>query len=965
MNQILRKSLGFILVLFLMVFCFSTVVKVKATEYNNTTQFGYDTSGGNPILGSWTLSAGSLTYASSQSSNQTLNGNLYSNVKVLNVKGATLDYSISQENIKNVSITLYALRTTATSSSFTVKIKNGDQVLDSDTGDLVQISAGSNYAAIVSSMQSNENALFSFDFASETAIDSISLSFGSGSNTYLSKVVLSYSDVLDTTNLASINLTNVSLKPGQTGRTTITYNPANATDKAVSYEITNGSEYAEVANDGTITAKAAGIATLTVTPHDTNASAQTCSITVTDYPAPAITVGKTYYIYANDSHGNYQLSGVTNNLGTGVTYATDFPNTEVFPLLVEQGIYVNTVSFKNGNDYLSLNSDGNNLHLSNEKNANSSWLVSINEGVYSVNNIVYQTRRLQFNYNKEGSERFACYPSNQVAIRFYDPTQTTVAISATGTTLYLDSTLSFNISTNAQNPVVTWNSSNTNAATIDSNGVLHPVGIGRTTVKATINEVESNEIEITVLPNHANPITIAQANAIAELVGTTKTTEIYKLDGSITYVDANSLTLTDNSGSILVYKSGHNLDNSFNDREVRVTGKIIKYEGTTNEITDNVTIAFYHTVTFNSNGGSDIASQKILDGGKANRPTPDPTKDGFTFNCWKNGGEIYNFNTNVTQDITLVAEWVGSTGTQILNLLNSTQTYMSLAYKYSVTTPFVSDVLTRSLTEVSGSTYTDWEDKTVNTSAIYKGNSAGSNSSIQLRSSNDSGIVTTTSGGYARKVIVTFEGHTQEGRTIDIYGSDTQYTSPSDLYNNSLQGTKLGSIVCGTNTTLVISGNYQYIGIKSNNSTAYCSTIEIVWGAFGDSDFRLRCGFDNSSFATDLAAISGDATYGIEVSTTSKTERFAQNNELIKTSGDMKYVLVDLGDALTNSNRLDLEFTVKVYVELDEVRYYATNDAMIKTYSVASMIETYYQNEEVKPLILNLYNLLVAMGKIE
>ena len=40
-----------------------------------------------------------------------------------------------------------------------------------------------------------------------------------------------------------------------------------------------------------------------------------------------------------------------------------------------------------------------------------------------------------------------------------------------------------------------------------------------------------------------------------------------------------------------------------------------------------------YTVTFDSNGGSVVASQTVKEGGKVKEPT-DPTRDGYTFAGW-------------------------------------------------------------------------------------------------------------------------------------------------------------------------------------------------------------------------------------------------------------------------------------------------------------------------------------------
>lgn len=62
-----------------------------------------------------------------------------------------------------------------------------------------------------------------------------------------------------------------------------------------------------------------------------------------------------------------------------------------------------------------------------------------------------------------------------------------------------------------------------------------------------------------------------------------------------------------------------------------------------------------HTVTFDSNGGSAVASQTVDDKAKAKEPTS--TRSGWTLDGWYLDGVKYDFNTPVTQDITLKAGW--------------------------------------------------------------------------------------------------------------------------------------------------------------------------------------------------------------------------------------------------------------------------------------------------------------------
>ena len=161
-------------------------------------------------------------------------------------------------------------------------------------------------------------------------------------------------------------------------------------------------------------------------------------------------------------------------------------------------------------------------------------------------------------------------------------------------------------------------------------------------------------------------------------------------------------------------------------------------------------------------------------------------------------------------------------------------TYYAVFAKYSgsdVST--IADTLTVKSTGATGSTYDKWQDVSLNSSAVYAGNSAGGNDAIQLRSRNsNSGIITTASGGTILKVQVEWDKeHTFDARVLDIYASKMPYSDVTEIYNTT-KGTKIGSLVCGE-TELDILDDYQYVGIRSNNGALYLKSIIFTWS---DSD---------------------------------------------------------------------------------------------------------------------------------
>lgn len=75
-------------------------------------------------------------------------------------------------------------------------------------------------------------------------------------------------------------------------------------------------------------------------------------------------------------------------------------------------------------------------------------------------------------------------------------------------------------------------------------------------------------------------------------------------------------------------------------------------------------------VTFATDGGSAVATQKVIRGQKVASPTA-PTKAGYTFDKWYNGTEVYDFDKPVTEPIALTAKWLTGEGTAASPILIS------------------------------------------------------------------------------------------------------------------------------------------------------------------------------------------------------------------------------------------------------------------------------------------------------
>ena len=101
------------------------------------------------------------------------------------------------------------------------------------------------------------------------------------------------------------------------------------------------------------------------------------------------------------------------------------------------------------------------------------------------------------------------------------------------------------------------------------------------------------------------------------------------------------------------------------------------YEGNT-KLDSNMLVTANHsfvakwgyTVSFNTNGGTPVQTQKVEENGTATEPT-NPSKNGCMFNKWTTdqaGNNEYDFNSSVTGNIILYAQWTTFTVGGTVNL---------------------------------------------------------------------------------------------------------------------------------------------------------------------------------------------------------------------------------------------------------------------------------------------------------
>lgn len=203
-------------------------------------------------------------------------------------------------------------------------------------------------------------------------------------------------------------------------------------------------------------------------------------------------------------------------------------------------------------------------------------------------------------------------------------------------------------------------------------------------------------------------------------------------------------------------------------------------------------------------------------------------------------------SVTVTATLAESDKYTGATATCTVNIVDPNQQVYS-------------DVITAEDLTAPDTHYTDFSGVTKTSGAVYAGNSAKKNGSIQLRSDkSNSGIVATTSGGRISQIIITWDNSTANARQIDVYGNTNPYTSAAELYEtsgNTNQGELIGSLAKGE-TTLTIEGNYPYVGIRSNDGALYIKDITFVWekvsepttGSFSITDAGFATYYTDKAF---------------------------------------------------------------------------------------------------------------------
>ena len=413
---------------------------------------------------------------------------------------------------------------------------------------------------------------------------------------------------------------------------------------------------------------------------------------------------------------------------------------------------------------------------------------------------------------------------------------------------------------------------------------------------------------------------------------------------------------------------------------VVVKGTLAKYndtyecsQGNTLELLTKVK----YTVTFNSNGGTEIAPIQVDRYSTISAPL-EPTKDGFTFDYWELSGSEYNFTSQITSNITLIAHWTENNANQeAINLIDAKT---KLAFSYDHVTRDVPiyantySLYSGSLTEGDYIIY--YGGKAMNTTvdssrlqyaSVTPNNNVITNTNTNIiwhiaQSSNYWTIYNSAENKYAASTGVANKAQmladdtddkalwtvTEENGTYEFVNKQNNTNGVNkNLRNNGTYGFACYGTSTGGALSLykrdVASYQEQHSGENSN----------FVLGVAIDKDIQTEL----DSYVTDTIT-----ERGIEVRQGSTTKQFDSATLHEDNTNNLLYVTIGLGDVLANKAIANYQFTVRAYIVVGGETYYSSSVNQYKT--INEMLLEYATDnnlsDELKDLAEGMFDLLAA-----
>ena len=317
----------------------------------------------------------------------------------------------------------------------------------------------------------------------------------------------------------SLNKSSTTIYVGDTEQLTAILFPSDASDTTVTWTSSN-TNIATVNNDGVITAKSAGSTIITAKTNDGSNLSATCTVTVKNVLATSISLNNTNLTLDIDE--------------TAQLVATVYPNNATIKNVSWKSANTSIARVNNYGVVTAVAAGTVNITATTVDGSNLSALCKVTVNPRQASAIVLNETNLSLFVNQSTQLSATVYPSD------------------------------------AANKTVTWKSSNTAVATVNSNGLVTAKTAGTATITATTtdgsNLSASCSVAVSIIP--VTSITLSESSLSLNVNYT------YQLNATILPSDATYKTVTwETSNAAVAYVSDNGLVNPLSPGEATITAR--------------------------------------------------------------------------------------------------------------------------------------------------------------------------------------------------------------------------------------------------------------------------------------------------------------------------------------------------------------------------------------------------------
>ena len=402
-----------------------------------------------------------------------------------------------------------------------------------------------------------------------------------------------------------------------------------------------------------------------------------------------------------------------------------------------------------------------------------------------------------------------------------------------------------------------------------------------------------------------------------------------------------------NNNFVLYYSNkdySKNIDLVTKDSYVNIEGCITIYGSTLEVLVTNVEKANTFTITYNTFGGTSVASQTVGEGEKFTKPT-DPTKasteyEEYQFGGWYldencSDGKEFNFDNNITSNITVYAKW-NVIKKSVSTKFTSVKTQANLGFDYTETITRKEDVLANTFVPNK-------------VEAPFSANGYSFSNGLGVLSSTSSYIEFEVENELIDIAEINFSGATNNNGKIKFVSYDknrqmietsTEYTLTTEYSHIICKLTKYENVKYIRLEVSELSENDK-VSISAYQIDTYFSKATTTYTNFRNVMMQFRYEFDTSKFE-DVSSIGIALTKNVEFNFEQQgLEALPENIKLYETKKDNG---LDFNTSLTigvkniPASAYDTNLVAVAYVKTTEGKYYFAKKS---TFNVNGMILTY------------------------